>query len=164
MIARGDIYWVDLGPAVGSRPAGRRPVLVVQTHGYNVSGLATAVAASITSNLALAAAPGNVLLPATASGLPRDSVVNVTQLSTLNKADLGYPAGRVPPWLMQNVSAGLRGVLLPEREASSASLREEVAHLAIDPADRAEKASILSGAGAVAVPARELPAIVEEGR
>src|SRR5436190_354873 len=71
VIQRGSIYWVDLGPATGSRPAKRRPVLVVQAHPYNASRLATALVVVVTSNTALAAMPGNVFLPSAVTGLPR---------------------------------------------------------------------------------------------
>jgi mRNA interferase MazF len=111
VIQRGSIYWVDLGPPASSRPAKRRPVLVVQSDPYNTSRLATVLAVVITSNTDLAAMPGNVFLPSVASGLPRDSVVNVTALVTLDKTDLGIPAGRVPFGLMHEVDQGLRRVL-----------------------------------------------------
>ncbi|KAA1245030.1 type II toxin-antitoxin system PemK/MazF family toxin [Mycobacterium simiae] len=107
---RADIYWADLGPPSGSRPAKRRPVLVVQSDPYNASRLATVLAAVITSNTTLATMPGNVFLPATATGLPRDSVVNVTALVTLNKTDLTDRVGDVPPSLMHEVDRGLRRV------------------------------------------------------
>jgi mRNA interferase MazF len=108
---RGDIYWADLGEARGSRPANRRPVLVIQSNPFNTSRLNTIIAAVITSNTALAAMPGNVFLPAVASGLPKDSVVNVTALVTLNKADLDEPASQLPGSLMNDVNRGLRRVL-----------------------------------------------------
>lgn len=111
MIARGGIYWADLGPAVGSRPAKRRPVLVIQADTYNASRLATVLAAVVTSNTALAAMPGNTFLPAAATGLPRDSVANVTALVTLDKNDLRERTGTVPLALMQDVDRGLRRVL-----------------------------------------------------
>ena len=111
VIKRGDIYWADLGPPTGSRPARRRPVLIVQSEPYNVSRLATVLAVVITSNTALAAMPGNVFLPAKVTGLPRDSVVNVTALITLNKTDLTGRVGDVPPSLMASVDGGLRRVL-----------------------------------------------------
>lgn len=111
MISRGGLYWADLGPPTGSRPAKRRPVLVVQSDPYNASRLATVLAAAITSNAALAAMPGNVFLPAAATGLPRDSVVNVTALVTLNKADLSDVIGDVPSNIMSEVDRGLRRVL-----------------------------------------------------
>ena len=111
MITRGDLYWVDLGPATGSRPAKRRPVLVVQADPYNASRLATTLAAVVTSNTALATMPGNVFLPAAATGLPRDSVVNASALVTIGKDDLMDLVGRVPDYLMQDVDHGLRRVL-----------------------------------------------------
>lgn len=111
MIERGGIYWADLGPATGSKPAKRRPVLVIQSDAYNASRLSTILAAVVTSNTALAAMPGNTFLPAAATGLPRDSVVNVTALVTLDKSDLSALAGRVPADLLQDVDRGLRRVL-----------------------------------------------------
>ncbi len=111
MIHRSEIYWADLGTASGSRPAKRRPVLVIKSEPYNTSRLATVLAAVITSNTALATMPGNVFLPAVATGLPRDCVVNVTALVTLNKSDLIDRAGQAPANLMQDVDRGLRRVL-----------------------------------------------------
>ena len=111
MISRAELYWADLGAPSGSRPAKRRPVLIIQSDPYNASRLATVLSAVITSNTALAAMPGNVFLPAVATGLPRDSVVNVTALVTLNKADLSDRIGDVPPTLMHEVDRGLRRVL-----------------------------------------------------
>lgn len=111
MISHAEIYWADLGPPTGSRPAKRRPVVVIQSNPYNASRLATVLAAVITSNTALATMPGNVFLPATATRLPRDSVVNVTALVTLHKTDLTDRIGEVPPGLMHEISRGLRRVL-----------------------------------------------------
>lgn len=111
MIRRGSICWADLGEPQGSKPAKRRPVLVIQSDPFNASRLNTTIAAVITSSTALAAMPGNVFLPATASGLPRDSVVNVTALVTLDKTDLDPQAGHLPASLMDDVDRGLRRVL-----------------------------------------------------
>ena len=111
MNGRGSICWADLGEARGSKPAKRRPVLVVQCDPFNASRLNTTIAAVITSNTALAAMPGNVFVPAAVSGLPKDSVVNVTALVTLDKADLETPAGQLPASLMDDVDRGLRRVL-----------------------------------------------------
>jgi mRNA interferase MazF len=111
VIHRGDIYWADLGPAVGSRPAKRRPVLVVQADEYNRSRLATVLVAMVTSNTALAAIPGNVFLPAAMTTLPRDSVANVTALVTLDKTDLTEQAGSVSGSVLQDLDRGLRRVL-----------------------------------------------------
>ncbi len=111
MIQRGGIYWADLGQAKGSRPAKRRPVLVISADTYNRSRLATVLGAVITSNTKLAAMPGNVFLPAATTGLPRDSVVNVTALVTLNKTDLADRVGNLSGELLTNVERGLRRVL-----------------------------------------------------
>jgi mRNA interferase MazF len=108
---RGDICWADLGEPTGSRPGKRRPVLVIQANAYNASKLTTTLVAVITSNTALAAMPGNVFLPAVASGLPKDSVLNVTALVTIDKADLDPPVGRLPAALMTEIDRGLRPVL-----------------------------------------------------
>jgi mRNA interferase MazF len=111
VISRGSICWADLGEAGGSKPAKRRPVLVIQADPFNASRLSTAIGAVITSSTALAAMPGNVFLPAIASGLPKDSVVNVTALVTLDKADLEEPVGHLPTSLMNDVDRGIHQVL-----------------------------------------------------
>jgi mRNA interferase MazF len=111
VIERGGIYWVDLGPVRGSRPAKRRPVLVVQGEPYTQSKLATVLAVVVTSNTALAVMPGNVFLPAKVTGLARDSAANVTALVTVDKSDLDGPVGRLPIDLMEQVAEGLRRVL-----------------------------------------------------
>ena len=111
MTERGDVCWADLGEPRGTKPAKRRPVLVIQADPYNVSRLNTTLAAVISSNTGLAAMPGNVFVPAIASGLPKDSVVNVTSLVTLDKTDLDPAVGRLPASLMHEVDRGLRRVL-----------------------------------------------------
>lgn len=108
---RGDVCWADLGEPKGSRPAKRRPVLVIQADAYSASKLSTTLVAVITSNTALAAMPGNVFLPAVASGLPKDSVLNVTALVTIDKTDLDPPVARLPVALMTEIDRGLRRVL-----------------------------------------------------
>jgi mRNA interferase MazF len=110
-LGRGDVCWADLGEPRGCRPAKRRPVLVIQADPYNASKLSTTLVAVITSNTGLAAMPGNVFLPTVASGLPKDSVLNVTALVTIDKADLGQPVGRLPGSLMAEIDRGLRRVL-----------------------------------------------------
>ena len=100
-----------MGEPVGTRPAKRRPAIVVQSQSYNASPLATVVAAVITSNTGFAAMSGNVFLPAVATGLPRDSVVNVTALVNLNKAEIEGPVGHAPEELMREVDRGLSRVL-----------------------------------------------------
>ena len=111
MTGRGSICWADLGEPRGSKPAKRRTVLIIQADPFNASRLNTTIAAVITSSTALAAMPGNVFLPAAVSGLPKDSVVNVTALVTLDKTDLDPPAGHLPASLMNDVDRGLRRVL-----------------------------------------------------
>ena len=111
MTERGGICWAGPGEARGSKPARRRPVLVVQSGPFNASRLNTTIVAVIRSNTALAAMPGNVFLPAAVSGLPKDSVINVTALVTLDKTDLKEPVGHAPASLMDEVDRGLRRVL-----------------------------------------------------
>jgi mRNA interferase MazF len=88
----------------------RRPVLVVQADSFKRSRIQTAIVVAITSDVELADAPGNVLLPARSAGLPRDSVVNVSQLLTLDRSFLTEQAGALPPRLQHSVDEGLRTV------------------------------------------------------
>ncbi len=111
MIARDEIWWAELPDPVGSAPGHRRPVLVVQSDIFNRSRLATVTVVALTSNIRLVDAPGNVLIPATASGLPRDSVANVTQLLTVNRELLTDRVGTLPAAFVRQVNAGLRFVL-----------------------------------------------------
>lgn len=111
MIRRGDLWWASLPEPVGSEPGYRRPVLVVQTNEFNESGIHTVIVLAITSNLRLAGAPGNVLCRGKDTGLRKESVVNVSQAATINKARLTQRIGILPSRLMQEVEAGLRIVL-----------------------------------------------------
>jgi mRNA interferase MazF len=110
-IQRGEIWWADLPASRLSEPVYRRLVLVVQADSFNRSRIQTAIVAVITSNLELADVPGNVLLPARSTGLPRDSVVNVSQLLTLDRSFLTEYAGAFPARLQGSVDEGLRLVL-----------------------------------------------------
>lgn len=110
-VAKGDLFWVDLGPRISSAPAKRRPVVVVQSDDFNRSRLATVVVASVSSNTALADHPGNVFLSIGASGLPKDSVVNISALVTLDKSDLAEGAGTLPGYLVDDIDSGLRLLL-----------------------------------------------------
>ncbi len=110
-ISRGSICWAELGLPLGSAPAKRRPVLVIQADPYLRSGISTLTIAIITSNTRLAELPGNVFIPASASGLPKDSVVNVTQLLTLDRSTLDDPASELPAHLLSEVDSGLRQAL-----------------------------------------------------
>lgn len=111
MIARGDIWWVDLGRPAGSEPGFRRPVAVVSSDDFNDSAIGTVVVAAIASNMDLARAPGNAVLDASQSGLPIDSVVNVSQLATVDKRHLDERVGRLDFPTLAQVDAGLRLVL-----------------------------------------------------
>lgn len=108
---RGEIWWASLRAPSGSEPAYRRPVLIVQADSFNRSKINTVIATAITSNLGLAQAPGNVRLTKRQSGLKRDSVVNVSQVVTLNKSSLTERVGRVPESKLRDVDEGLRLVL-----------------------------------------------------
>ena len=107
-IARGEVWWADLPDADDSSPSGARPVLVIQSKAFNRSSIQTVIIAVITSNLALAYAPGNVEIAARESGLPKASVVNVSQLFTVDKRALRSRTGRLNPATVNAVSAGLR--------------------------------------------------------
>lgn len=111
LIKRGQVWWVDFGEPRGSEPAYRHPALVLQRDEVNRSSLATVVVCVLTSNKNFARAPGNTLLPKRATGLPRDSVANASQLATVNKVDLVELAGTVPARLLRTVSDGLRWFL-----------------------------------------------------
>lgn len=108
MIQRGEVWWANLDEPSGSEPGFRRPVLVVQNDAFNRSRIATVIAVALTSNLRLVDAPGNVLLPARASGLKKDSVANVSQVVTLDRDSLVKRAGRIDAAAMRDVDQGLR--------------------------------------------------------
>ncbi|NEQ41791.1 MAG: type II toxin-antitoxin system PemK/MazF family toxin [Okeania sp. SIO3I5] len=108
---RGEIWWATLPQPVGSEPGYRRPVLIVQNDGFNRSLIQTVIVVVITSNLDLAEAPGNVLLPKKATGLPRDSVANVSQVITLDKSFLEQRVGFLSEDLQDRVDEGLRLVM-----------------------------------------------------
>ena len=108
---RGEIWWASLPDPVGSMPGYRRPVLVIQSDPFNKSRVQTVIVAVITKNVALADAPGNVLLGVSASHLPVDSVVNVSQLVTIDKSTLSGYVSTLAAKKMKQVEAGLRLVL-----------------------------------------------------
>lgn len=111
VVERGQIWWADLDEPRGSEPAFRRPLLIVQDDAFNRSRIRTVVAVVVTSNLRLVDAPGNVLIPAKASGLPKDWVVNVSQIVTIDRDFLAEPAGKLRGHLMKSIEDGLRLVL-----------------------------------------------------
>ena len=105
---RNEIWWASLPDAIGSSPAYRRPVLVVQADAFNISNIKTVIVVVITSNLNLANAPGNVFIGTKQSGLPKDSVINVSQIITIDKAFLNEYVSLLSAKTMQQVEEGLR--------------------------------------------------------
>jgi len=111
VISQGEVWWAELGMPSGSEPGFRRPVVVVQGDALNRSRIATVVCVSLTSNLAWADAPGNVLLSAGTTGLPKDSVANVSQVVTLDKTVLTDRVGKLSRAQMELLLAGIDVVL-----------------------------------------------------
>ena len=111
VVARREVWWADLDEPREPEPGVRRPVLVVQSDAFNRSRLRTVIGVALSSNARLLDAPGNVLLEAASTGLPKDSVANVTQLLTIDEDYLTDRAGRVSRKLMRRVENGLRLVL-----------------------------------------------------
>jgi mRNA interferase MazF len=111
VVERGQVWWADLGEPGGSEPGFRRPVLIVSSDAFNRSRIRTVIAVVLTANLRLVDAPGNVLVPAKASGLPKDSVANVSQVVTLDKEFLTELTGRIKGRLVADIEFGLRLVL-----------------------------------------------------
>ena len=108
---RGEIWWASLPEPAGSGPGFRRPVLILSANSFNESRISTLIAVVITSNLRLGEAPGNVRLPARGLGLSKASVVNVSQIITLDKSFLTQRIGKLPPRLQTTVDDGIRLVL-----------------------------------------------------
>lgn len=108
---RGELWWADLPTPRGSEPGYRRPIVIVQSDAFNRSRIRTVIALPLTVNLRLKAAPGNVFVPAGATGLNRDSVINVSQAITLDRSFLHGRIGRIPTAKLLEVEEGLRLVL-----------------------------------------------------
>ncbi len=108
---RGEVWWASLKEPAGSSPGFRRPILIIQSNEFNRSRINTVIAVVVTSNLALANAPGNVRIPARSSGLKKASVVNVSQVITVDKKYLYGHAGTLKAIHMREVEDGLRLVL-----------------------------------------------------
>jgi mRNA interferase MazF len=111
VIGRGEIWWASLPAPVASEPGFRRPLLVIQSNDFNQSRISTVIAAVITSNLRLVDAPGNVLLSKKESGLPKKSVVNVSQLITVDKSFLTEKICNIGTLKLKEVEAGIRLVI-----------------------------------------------------
>jgi len=110
-VLRGEIRWGELSMPKGSGPGYRRPVLIVQADQFNKSRISTVVTAVISSNLRLADSPGNIFLSRRLSGLPKDSVINISQLVTLDREYLSDKVGKLSARHMAAVDEGLRLVL-----------------------------------------------------
>jgi mRNA interferase MazF len=107
-VNRGEIWWTDFGVPRGSEPGFLRPAVVVSSNRFNVTGLRTVAVVACTANMRNASRPGNVVLSARETGLDLDSVANVTQIFTVDRADLQTLVGVVPPSLMAQIDTGLR--------------------------------------------------------
>lgn len=105
---QGDVYWLDFGPAAGSAPAERHPCVVVQGDAFNRSRISTTVVCLITSNLSHARSPGNVPLQRGDANLPKESVVNVTQLLTVDRMELVERIGKLPASTVDAIRSGLQ--------------------------------------------------------
>jgi mRNA interferase MazF len=113
VIGQGDIYWVDLEEPSGSEPGYRHPHVVVQNNVFNRSQIRTVVACPLTSNLKRASAPGNVLLDKNEGDLPRQSIVNVSQIFTVDKSQLSEYIGTLSPKRVREILSGIKLVLEP---------------------------------------------------
>ena len=115
-IEQGDIFWVELDDPYGSEPGWRRPFVVVQNNMFNFSRINTVVVCAITSNQKQAFAPGNVLLNRGEANLPGQSIVNISQVVTLDKQALSEKIGTLSSGRMQEIISGLQ-LLLEPRES-----------------------------------------------
>ncbi|MEY2831182.1 MAG: hypothetical protein RLZZ574_440 [Cyanobacteriota bacterium] len=111
VIKQGDIYWLDLGEPVGAQSAYRHPHVVIQNNIFNQSQIATAVVCALTSNLKRANAPGNILLEENDANLPKQSVVNVSQIFTVSKEQLQQKIGTLNQARIEQILAGIKLVI-----------------------------------------------------
>jgi mRNA interferase MazF len=116
VIEQGEVYWVDLGRPTGSEPGYRHPHVVIQNNLFNASRINTVVVCVLTSNLKRSQAPGNVLLNKGEANLPKQSVVNISQIYTVNKADLVEKIGKVSEKRFDEILYGIK-LLTEPREA-----------------------------------------------
>ncbi|MEA1969748.1 MAG: type II toxin-antitoxin system PemK/MazF family toxin [Thermodesulfobacteriota bacterium] len=108
VIGQGEIYWVDLGEPSNSEPGYRHPHIVIQNNLFNASRISTVVVCSLTSNLKRALSPGNVSLKKGEANLPKKSVVNITQIYTVNKSDLTEKIGKVSKGRIKEILSGIQ--------------------------------------------------------
>ncbi len=112
-VKQGDIFWVNLGPPRGSEPAYRHPHVVIQNNLFNQSKINTVVVCALTSNLTRAKSPGNVLLRKGEGNLKKESVVNITQMTTVNKSDLIEKIGSLSPARIREIIEGITLLIEP---------------------------------------------------
>jgi mRNA interferase MazF len=113
VISQGEIYWVDMDEPKGSEPGYRHPYVVVQNDPFNRSNINTVVVCSLTSNIKLASSPGNVLLEKGDGNIPKSSVANISQISTINKTDLREKIGQLPKEKINKIIEGIEYLLKP---------------------------------------------------
>ena len=111
VISQGEVWWADIGEPIGSAPGFRRPVIVIQSDAVNRSRIGTVVCVPLTSNLKWANAPGNVLLKCALTGLPKDSVANVSLVVSLDRDQLTERSGRLPRRQLEAILSGLDVIL-----------------------------------------------------
>ena len=113
VVKQGDIYWVDLGDPIGSAPGYRHPHVIIQNNDFNRSNIRTVVVCALTTNLKRAAAPGNVRLDVGEANLPKPSVVNISQVFTVDRSQLGERIGTLSPQRIRQILDGLYLLLEP---------------------------------------------------
>ena len=110
-MVRGEIWWANLPKPKGSKPAKRRPVLIIQCDSFNRSNISTVICAVITSNTDVASLPGNLLLEKSFSGLPKTSAINFSQIATIDKIDLTKQIGTLPKSMQEKINNCLKLIL-----------------------------------------------------
>ncbi len=113
-VNQGDIYWVQLGEPRGSEPAYKHPHVVIQNNAFNFSNINTVVLCALTTNLKRASSPGNLILKKNEGGLPKKSVINISQIITVNKSDLKEKIGRLSKSRVEEIIEGLELLLKPK--------------------------------------------------
>jgi mRNA interferase MazF len=113
VISQGELYWVDMAEPKESEPGYRHPFVIVQNDAFNRSNINTVVACSLTSNIKLASSPGNILLKKGDGNLPKASVVNISQVATINKSDLKQKIGKLSKENIEKIIEGIEFLLKP---------------------------------------------------
>jgi mRNA interferase MazF len=117
VIQQGDVFWVELEEPTGSEPGYRHPHVVIQNNVFNRSRIRTVVVCALTSNFRRATAPGNVLLESGEANLPRQSVVNISQIFTVDKSQLGENIGTLSARRVRDILHGIRLLTEPREPA-----------------------------------------------